>query len=268
MNRSSLPTRTPGNLPESAHKQLNMYALAASAAGVGLLALASPAEAKIVYTPAHLVIAPKHSYNVDLNHDKITDFTIVNHVSACTDFCFFELRQYAAGGNSAAGYAVGSGQFLGSDLKPGARIGPRSPFHKGTAALVVARSNVYTSKQTIVYGPWANVKDRYLGLKFQINGETHYGWARLNVKVSQTKITATLTGYAYETIPNKPIIAGETKGLDEMRIVEPNATLATPTPQSNMLGALALGSSGLSIWKRKHDQSPQPDAVVTRMEDL
>jgi len=26
------------------------------------------------------------------------------------------------------------------------------------------------------------------------------------------RIRATLTGYAYETIPNKPIIAGKTKG--------------------------------------------------------
>jgi hypothetical protein len=248
MKHSSL---TPADLPESVHRQLNMYALAASAAGVGLLALASPAEAKIVYTPAHRVIGPHHSYNVDLNHDKITDFTIVNHVSACTDFCFFQLRQYAAGGNSAAGYAIGSGQFLASDLKPGARIGPRSPFKKGTAALVVARSNVNTSNQTIVYGPWANVKDRYLGLKFQIEGETHYGWARLNVKVSKTKITATLTGYAYETIPNKPIIAGKRKRPDNASVKESNAARNVPARKPDTLGVLALGSPGLSMRRRE-----------------
>jgi hypothetical protein len=69
--------------------------------------------------------------------------------------------------------------------------------------MVVARSNVYTSNKTIVYGPWVNVKDRYLGLKFQIKGNTHYGWARLNVKVSKTTITATLTGYAYEDHPEQ-----------------------------------------------------------------
>jgi hypothetical protein len=250
MKRSSLFPKTPASLPDSVHWQLNMYALAASAAGVGLLALASPAEAKIVYTHAHQVIGPNHSYNVDLNHDKITDFTIVNHVSACTDFCFFELRQYPAGGNSAVGYTVGSGQFLGSDLKPGARIGPRSPFKKGDAALLVARSNVYTSNKTMVYGPWANVKDRYLGLKFQIKGKTHFGWARLNVKISKTTITATLTGYAYETIPNKPIIAGKTKGSDNAR-VESNAALNVPAPQPATLTLLALGSPGLSIWRRE-----------------
>jgi hypothetical protein len=45
--------RTSVQLSESLHHRLNAYALVASAAGVGLLALANHAEAKIVYTPAH-----------------------------------------------------------------------------------------------------------------------------------------------------------------------------------------------------------------------
>ncbi len=57
-------------------------------------------------------------------------------------------------------------------------------------------------------GPWLNVKNRYLGLKFIIKGKDHFGWARLTT----TGRIALLTGYAYETIPNKPIIAGKTKG--------------------------------------------------------
>jgi hypothetical protein len=227
-----------------------MYALAASAAGVGLLALTPPAEAKIIYTPVHRVIMPKHSYNIDFNHDGIADFKIANSVSACTDFCFFELRQRPADGNSAVGYTVGSGFPLDSALKPGALIGPRSPFKKGTAAMVVARSNVYTSNKTVVYGPWGHVKDRYLGLKFQIKGNTHYGWARLNVKVAKTTITATLTGYAYETIPGKGIVAGKTKGPDDARAEESSAA-PMPTSKPATLGALALGAPGLSIWRRE-----------------
>jgi hypothetical protein len=213
-----------------------------------MLALSHPAEGKIVYTPAHRVIGPHHSYNIDLNHDKITDFTIANHVSACTDFCFFELRQYPAGGNSAVGYVPGSGFLLDSDLNRGARIGPRSPFKEGTAALVLARSNVYTSNKTIVYGPWANVKDRYLGLKFQIKGKTHYGWARLNVKISKTTITATLTGYAYETVPNKPIVAGKQHSADVGPALNAESLVA-PASVPATLGMLANGARGLSVWR-------------------
>jgi len=51
MKRSPRTTRTPSNLSQLTHKRLNIYALAASAAGVGMLALAQPADANIVYIP-------------------------------------------------------------------------------------------------------------------------------------------------------------------------------------------------------------------------
>ena len=61
------PARAPSQLSESLHKRLNMYSIAATAAGAGMLAMVQPAEAKIVYTPAHRVIGPHHSYKIDLN---------------------------------------------------------------------------------------------------------------------------------------------------------------------------------------------------------
>ena len=80
--------RSPSKLSDSVHLQLSAYALAAGAAGVGMLALAQPAEAKIVYTKTHMVIAGAEQYYLDLNHDKITDFTVVNFwTTACPDSC-------------------------------------------------------------------------------------------------------------------------------------------------------------------------------------
>ena len=57
-------------------------------------------------------------------------------------------------------------------------------------------------------GSWKNVTKRYLGFKFLIKGKIHYGWARLNVTVTD-QVNATLSGYAYQTIPNKAIITGK-----------------------------------------------------------
>ena len=81
-------------------------------------------------------------------------------------------------------------------------------------------------------GPWANVQHRYLGLKFFINGKVHYGWARLNVHWYVPDVSGTLTGYAYETVPGKSIITGQTKGPDDQgRPEQPSpATLAAPLP--------------------------------------
>src|SRR5271167_4822432 len=91
MKRPSAPRKTAA-LPESIHHRLNMYALAASAAGAGMLALAQPAEAKIVYTPAHKEIAPNNTVSLDLNHDGKIDFSIHDSFT-CTSFC-----EYMVGG--------------------------------------------------------------------------------------------------------------------------------------------------------------------------
>jgi hypothetical protein len=241
MKRSSLPRKT-ANLSQSAHHQLTMYALAASAAGVGVLALAQSAEAKIVYTKTHVVIGTNHIYELDLNHDGIADFKIDNH-SFFTDTIVATLSAIPAQANNAvvgkpphAGYANYAYALL-----PGARVGPKQPFSGAFMAWSIGVDRA---------GQWVNVRGRYLGLKFLLKGKVHYGWARLNVTAGHSKITATLTGYAYETIPNKPIIAGRTKGLEDI-IEGSGATLSAPTPQPASLALLALGSPALSIWRQK-----------------
>jgi hypothetical protein len=74
MKRSSGPRKKASDLSESVHQQINMYAIAAAAAGEGVLALAQPSEAKIVYTPAHKQLPINSPFYLDLNHDRINDF--------------------------------------------------------------------------------------------------------------------------------------------------------------------------------------------------
>ena len=221
------------NAASSLEHRLSAYALAASAAGVGMLALANAAEAKIVYTRADVGIAPPDRAPLDLNHDGKTDFFLRD-----TYFTFFGGANAllsvapARGANQIAGYSRGG--HYASALASGAPIGSKAPF--GAGAEVMARA-VFTGITGACYGAWANVQNRYLGLRFSIKGKIHYGWARLSVSCPSKVISATLTGYAYETIPNKPIIAGKTKG--------PDVTVEPPG-----LGDLARGVSGLSAWRR------------------
>jgi hypothetical protein len=81
-------------------------------------------------------------------------------------------------------------------------------------------------------GSWVNVKNRYLGLKFMIHGEPHFGRARLRATCSsKSKVPGVLTGYAYETVPSKPIVAGRTKGPEDGDVGQPDAAvLAAPPP--------------------------------------
>lgn len=240
--------RTSANLSKSVLQQLNMYALAASAAGVSVLALASPTQAKIVFTPTHIKITPNHKLVLDLNHDGVKDFELVDSGAGSSDF--LEMNALQAG-NALAQANTDCNPSVGvAALKAGVLIGKGQTFSH----------NVYCMAQYIgadggSLGSWAGgVKNRFLGLQFTIKGRKHFGWARLSV--SRAPYTVMLTGYAYETIPNKPIIAGKTKGSDEIdnsvEHLNPGA-LTVPPSGPVMLGLLALGSPGLSIWR--HEES-------------
>ena|SRR5579864_1100852 len=231
--------QTPIKLSESIHHRLNMYALAATAAGVGMLSMASPAEAKVVYTHAHVVI-PKDTNiarYIDLNHDGIQDFELRHGFEQSSRFALSSLIVFGAkdASNLVMGGRERSSPFYSAfALKEGAKIGPGAGFSRNHSNMAFATS----PGSTIVWGYWAEnkkgVKNRYLGLKFVIHGKIHYGWARLSTTIQQQgqgySVAATLTGYAYETVPNKPIIAGHTKGRDEA------------APEAGTLGALARGA--------------------------
>jgi hypothetical protein len=199
-----------------------------------MLGLAQPAEAKIVYTRTHHVIGSNGSYYLDLSHNGITDFSLLNRFLP-TSGGGYALYERAAKGNSVWA-SVDDGAEVAVALRRGTRISAGRPFSHDPALLAEAIWFVASSR-SFVLGDWVNVANRYLGLKFQIKGKTHYGWARLTVRVKVRTITATLTGYAYETVPNKPIIAGETNGPDVVTI------------QPASLGHLAAGSAGLAAWR-------------------
>ncbi len=242
-----LPRRSLSPLPlaEPWRRRLDSYTLAATAAGVGTLALALPAEGKIVYTPAHLVMStsnPQHFYPLDVNHDGVKDFSFSAYAwtGMSSQEAFLRCNPSFNVGNAVLGNVTSLGRHEdeGAFLR-GVRVGA-GPYasHDTMAFADSVRGNLGFQ------GPWANggkgVKDRYLGLKFAINGKTHYGWARLNVKVGysfEVYIKATLTGYAYETVPNKAIITGETKGKDVI------------TLQPASLGALAAGAAARHTLK-------------------
>jgi hypothetical protein len=102
------------------------------------------------------------------------------------------------------------------------------------------KSLIYSSSAE---GPWVNKTNRYLGLKFVINGQDHYGWARLSTTHS---LTGSLTGYAYETVPNKQILEGATSDTAAVDLPDP------PTQYPASSGMLARGVDALAIWRRDY----------------
>lgn len=231
-------TRRTHDFPEKLAHRLNLYALCATAAGVSLAALAQPSEAKIIYTPAHHKLPINKAFNLDLNHDGITDFSLsASHFVAKTSTvsgteirgsAFLHLPKKS---NSVVGYPSGY-PYYASALKAGVRVGRGSPFVRDSKFRIVMGGQILSSHRgKLSIGPWnvdgKGVKNRYLGLKFLIKGRVHYGWARMNVHIYNYYPDVVLTGYAYETTPNKAITTGKTKG----------------STSPNTLGHLALGAA-------------------------
>jgi len=245
--------KKPSSLSTSLLRSLDLYAVAAAAAGVSLLALAQSSEAQIIYTPAHKGIGRNGRLPIDLNHDGTIDLVIREIPWGSYPFTGNALQAVAPLGG---GFIRGSYIGFADDMAPGSNIGASGFFISHTATMILA-----TSYGGYYYGSWApKSMKRYLGIRFLINGEIHYGWARLNAGINYytKQIDAILTGYAYETQPNTLIRAGD-RGL----ITEPedrsseeesaeeksgNVSAAAPVPgQAATLGALAAGANGVPM---------------------
>jgi hypothetical protein len=223
-------------------RHLAAYALAAGAAGVSMMALAqTPLEHTIVYTPANISLCgwrrcDTGPINIDLNNDGIADFTF----SAEGSGYFLPLSSISFYQAEAGWAAVAGNGAVRQPLSSGAAIGPQRGFAASDPLLNSVFARHQRSSKAHCWGPFAGVT-AYLGVRFLISGENHYGWVRLSTQCyAYGFVSATITGYAYNTVANQPIRAGETG--------ETAAKRQGAIPAS--LGMLGLGASGLPLWRR------------------
>ena len=243
--------RTPRRLGKL-EKRLFAYTAAATAAGVSSLTLAQPAQAKIAYTPANIPIVVNGGFTeLDLNHDGINDFKFNNYTR--TDSLSMLLVAPAQNLNRIwAASCTAEGPLLcAAALPKGAAVGPHNPFQEGYTSLLMA--GYRGGSIPTPYGRWFEARQAYVGLRFVIKGKTHFGWARIRMGGhSKPGFAATITGYAYETIPNKAIVAGKTKSEGKISGTEANsAGFDIPVPQLAGLGLLAQGASGVAVWRKR-----------------
>jgi hypothetical protein len=226
---TSSRSRQTSHINSRLDKGLAAY-MAAGAAGVGL-ALATPAQAKVVYTPDNRQIQPNIGLSLDVNQDGLIDFIFSNFYSSTSSTLALSIEP---GNPSNEIFSTGSNRLsvFAAALPAGKGIGPNRKFKKRLGEGMANGIDLNGTCQ----GPWIHAREQYLGLKFIIEGEIHFGWARLNADcVYPHAVRATLTGYAYETVANQPIVAGDMKGADV-------------SVDSGSLGNLARGSAAISNW--------------------
>jgi len=233
-------------------RNLLAYSVAAGAACACSLYAPPAAEAKVVYKPVHMRLQHRSAFPLYFTGDRKANFFLVfnyiyedepkiDSLAVChkpykTNYGYQCDR---SGGTSNALNAVRvNASGFASALKAGAKIQKGDHFINNAEVSIAGAtwsSNTYSTRW---FGPWANkgrgVRNRYVGMKLHFGGAFHFGWARLSVGRASRGFFATLTGYAYEAIPGKGIVAGQTHNAgngDENKFVS-----------GASLGGLALGA--------------------------
>jgi hypothetical protein len=230
------------------HLEKHLAAYAAAATGAVLLSTAPLADAQIVYTPSNTPFALNHQNQgpvfttLDLNNDGVPDFTFAMsstaHFSSIGYTTRFKLYMKVVPGQTGNEVVQGSLAPTASAVPAGVTIGPKEKFVPGGYMVhqVYSRSGHINQSS----GTWQKVEFAYVGLKFLINGQVHYGWARVKFPYPYGYKYPSIYGYSYESTPNTPIVAGQTSGT------APAHATVEVTPS---LGMLAAGSPAVNLWR-------------------
>lgn len=215
-------------------KRLLAYVSAAGAVcAVG--ALASSAQAEVIFTPVQTVLPINSTYHLDLNADGVNDFTVVNATyTRCGRSCgtFYAYSTFDMSGSNTQNGVVVSSLGRPLNLQPRQIVGPHMEFKQG-------------GFRDYFNGSWKLPTTAFVGVKFTINGELHYGWTRFQLIKAQSflGVDMKITGYAYETNPNQPIPVGKKSGSESVK--------SGPQPAPASLGHLAAGADAVHMGRHK-----------------
>lgn len=196
------------NYKISTNQKLAAYSTMAAA----LMAQGLQVGAEVVYTDIEdVTLEIGDVYDIDVDGDGTLDFHFaVSSVTGSNGTWSFgtAFGMYTGVGgtlNQAMG-TVGAYYNYASNLNAGDSIGPDGPWLAYTSvynAAVIA-SNFYG----ISYGQFPGAGEGYMGIQFEISGNVHYGWVRLESDINDVYIT--LMDMAYENVADTPIEAGAT----------------------------------------------------------
>jgi hypothetical protein len=262
--RRSFPqVKQPARLPQALQRSLNAYAVSAAAAGVAVLACASPAQGAPVCKYPSAAIHSNNAFPLNpigvgpapffVAQSTLRYFLSTTGVSS--------LRWWNRGfftPNSGGATVLLAANSLPADVAPGAEIGPGGQFGAGASygmLFTYGKGNLSHvqgggTKQKH-RGNLSLTQESYVGFQFSQSGSMHYGWARLAVSfhnsgASKQSVLHVLS-FGYESTPNVAIAAGSCSASEQADSGAPGRSSAASSGAS--LGALALGSAGLAKSK-------------------
>lgn len=190
-------------LPKNLSKKLLAYSSAAGA----VMAVGQTANAQIVYTdvnPDETVVGS--SYNLDLNDDGTTDF-VLTQGSWYSGWSTVRITPQGGAGFLSTQYPPASGwgtYTFAQMLEANDAINDAGQFNASSGNSTMSLGFF----GTIGAGPFLNQTEKFLGLRFTLDGGStyHYGWARVSVDGAAASLV--VHDYAYESAADTEILAG------------------------------------------------------------
>jgi hypothetical protein len=176
-------------------KRLAQYGMLAAA-----ITGANEANGAVIYTD----ITPDFAggvgsqYFLDLDNNAVNDFRIWHNGSSNLYISPLTATNEVLGSGGAT-FAYPFALSSGATISSGAGTFYNNGFSGGFQSLNYGSCS---------FGNWCTITDRYIGVRFDIAGNIHYGWVRLDV--NQSGSVWTVKDYAYETNPGVAILAGDT----------------------------------------------------------
>jgi len=146
---------------------------------------------------------------------------------------------------------IGTNSFYGivssnpSTLNYGNIIDSNLIWSNGTDTLINYTRLECTSSDTS--GNWRLMTDQYLPVKISITGNNYFGWIRMQMNIAGQLFTSfALQDYAYNSIPNQPILAGQTMTTGVIENSFASSINLFPNPADHHL-TIDLGSNNKKV---------------------
>jgi len=210
-------------MKKSLQNKLKTY----SSVAAGVL-VASSAGAQIVYTdinPDTTMIGIPNSFDIDFNGDMTPEFQLKMYYSSATTMTFARVYPQSSL-NEVMATSYVDVLNLNNTISAG-----QSFYNAGSVVEIddweLDMLELYTGTTTTTWGKWGGTNtDKYIGVKFNLSGNTHYGWIRVDADLSQTSSnnwSITIKDFAYQSTPDSSILAGDkgyTTNLEGIRLIK------------------------------------------------
>jgi hypothetical protein len=190
-------------------KKLKSY----SALAGSMIAAGATADAQVVYTDVSpdLTINAGGFYNLDLNNDGTIDFKIEQRSG--TIYSYFQYDAIGVLPEASMNAVDTLGMECANAAGPGFSVDATRNWVDSTAMATQFPPTASALAATIpamgyTIGNFMGQSGKFLPLRFNMGGDTYYGWVRLDVAADA--LSFTVVDYAYRNSPDAPSITGLT----------------------------------------------------------